>query len=69
MFWGLSLWCFPHLRNPIPSVIFFFFLYTSVGYSHCFWLALFWNTGTGHSAPSESLVQQAESKLFHMLFI
>lgn len=60
--WGLSLWCFPRL-NPIPS---------SVGYSHCFSWGFFhlvcvfvehWEWTWC------SLVQQAESELFHELFI
>lgn len=78
MFWGLFLWCFPYLRNCIPSVsslqwFFFlnFFFNTSVGYSHCFieafstWFTFYWNW----TWCSESLVQQAEPKLFHVLFL
>lgn len=33
------------------------------------WIAFFWSTGTGHGALSESLVEEAESKLFHVLFV
>lgn len=80
IFWGLFLWCFSLWRNPIASVsslqwylkIYLCFV-TLVGFSHWlffrpFTLGLHF-IGAGRGVPSESLVQQPESKLFHVLFI
>lgn len=76
MLWGLSLWCFSPCFSLLSSVIlmsFFFFFVTLGGYSHWgffrpFPLGLHF-IEAGHGVPSESLVQQLESKLFCVLFI